>query len=303
MAGLLQVPCALRKESAAVALVELAERQWGVVGVAQLKRAGFTDTRITRWTQAGRLHRLHHGIYAVGHRALGVEGRLFAALLYAGPDALLSHATAAWWWMLWERTPVRIHVSAAGRRPSTRTVRVHHPRHLDGTRHRGLPVTTPARTLLDLAAVSSGADLRKAIAEAEYRRLVDLSEVEAEARCGRPGSAALRSALIAHRPQLAHTRSVLEERFLALCDARGIPLPQVNVRVAALLVDALWAQERLIVELDGHAAHATPTAVERDRRRELKLRAGGYRVLRYTWAQVTKHPELVAADLQAALRR
>jgi very-short-patch-repair endonuclease len=109
-------------------------------------------------------------------------------------------------------------------------------------------------------------------------------------------------ALARHRPELARTLSVLEERFLALCEQRGdIPIPEVNVRLCGLMVDALWRRERLIVELDGRSGHSTVAAMERDRGRELTLRSAGYSVLRYTWQQVTQQPERVAADLRAAL--
>lgn len=257
----------------------------------------------TRWVDGGRLHRLHRGVYAVGHGALSVEGRLVAALLYAGPGAMLSHVTAAWWWGIWGAEPRVIHVSTDRRRKSTTDVRVHGQRVVERTRHRHLPVTTVTQVLLDLAAVAGPRDLRKALADVEYQGLVDLASVEAETGRGRPGSAALREALAGHRPQLAHTLSVLEERFLELCEAHRIPLPQVNVKVAGMMVDALWSAERLIVELDGHRAHATARAVERDRRRELKLRAAGYVVLRYTWGQVTESPDLVADDVKRALCR
>ena len=147
-----------------------------------------------------------------------------------------------------------------------------------------------------------GAVLRRTRrAEAEYRGLVDLERVEAEAGRGRPGSAALRAALARHRPQLAHTLSPLEDRFVDFCDAERIPLPEVNRKVVGLMVDALWPSERVIVELDGGAAHGSPVAIERDRRRELTLRARGYVVLRYAWGQITEQPGLVAADLRAAL--
>ena len=285
------------------AIVRLAERQWGVVAVTQLRRAGIGRMTTTRWVDGGRLHRLHRGVYAVGHRALSVEGRLVAALLYAGPGAMLSHVTAAWWWGIWGAEPRVIHVSTDRRRKSTTDVRVHGQRVVERTRHRHLPVTTVTQVLLDLAAVAGPNDLRKALADVEYQGLVDLASVEAETGRGRPGSAALREALAGHRPQLAHTLSVLEERFLELCEAHRIPLPQVNVKVAGMMVDALWSAERLIVELDGHRAHATARAVERDRRRELKLRAAGYVVLRYTWGQVTESPDLVADDVKRALCR
>ena len=159
--------------------------------------------------------------------------------------------------------------------------------------HKRLPITKIPRTLLDVAASVPASNLRRALAEAEYRRLVTLDEIHDALRRGHPGSAALRRALAHHQPQLAHTRSQLEEDFLAVCERYALPLPEVNVIVAGLMVDALWREHGVIVELDGHAAHGTPAAAERDRRRELTLRAAGYVVLRYTWWQITRHPELV----------
>lgn len=303
MAELQRIPIAQREESAIVQVAALAERQSGVVACAQLKRIGFSDARIGRWLRAGRLHRVHHGVYAVGHRALSARGRLVGGLLYAGPGAMLSHVTSAWWTGIWGGEPRTIHVSTPRRCRSTPGVRVHAQRRLERTRHRGLPVTTVAQTMLDVAAVTRPREVRRALAEAVYQGLVDLEDLEAVAGRGRPGSAALRAAMDGHRPRLAHTLSVLEERFLDLCTAHGIPLPLVNVKVAGVMVDALWPDDRVIVELDGHRTHATPAAVERDRSRELTLRAAGYLVLRYTWRQVTRRPDVVAADLRAALGR
>ncbi len=215
---------------------------------------------------------------------------------------MLSHATAAGWCQLWGAEPKRIHVSVAGERRPTREVAVHGRRpRLEGVTHRRLPVTPVAQTLLDLAAVASPDALRRALAEAEYCRLVDLDALGALAERGVPGSAALRAALARHRPELALTRSILEERFVALCESGNVPMPRVNAGTCGLTVDALWERERVVVELDGHAAHATVTAIERDRRRELRLRAAGYAVLRYTWHQITHQPRLVTADLRRAL--
>lgn len=118
---------------------------------------------------------------------------------------------------------------------------------------------------------------------------------------GNPGSARLRRALAHHQPRLADTRSRLEERFLGLCEAYALPTPEVNPIVDGLMVDMLWGRQAVVVELDGHAAHGTPAAMERDRRRDLQLRANGYLVLRYTWQQVTREAASVAADLRAAI--
>jgi predicted transcriptional regulator of viral defense system len=280
---------------------DVAERQWGVISRSQLLACGLSEARVARWIETGRLQRIHPSVYAFGHRALKIEGMLQAALLYAGPRAVLSHTTAAWWWQLIPAEPARIHVSSADRHRSLRNVRVHRPRRPQRVLHRGLPVTTVARTMLDLAAVLPFPQLRRAVAEAEYLRLLDLRKVEQILGRGRPGSSALRRALEDFNPDLALTLSVLEERFIELCESNGIPLPEVNEKVQGFTVDALWRERNLIVELDGHRAHATPTAIERDRHRELALRASGYRVLRYTWKQVTSQPDLVASDLRRAL--
>ena len=260
-----------------------------------------SGSAISRARMAGRLHRVHPGVYAVGHSALTIEGRFAAALLYLGPGAALSHATAAWWWGLLAAEPFSIQVSVPRRRNPIRGVKIHQPRNLDRVFHRRLPVTPIPRTLLAVASLVPVRALRRALAEAEYLRLVDLDEVAAVLRRGQPGSAALRAALRGHRPELARTRSALEERFLELCESFAIPIPEINVRVCGLEVDALWRDGRLVVELDGGAAHGKPAAIARDRRRELALREGSFQVQRYSWPPVTEEPERVAADVLAAL--
>ncbi|HEY7151080.1 MAG TPA: type IV toxin-antitoxin system AbiEi family antitoxin domain-containing protein [Solirubrobacterales bacterium] len=284
-----------------LSVTRLAERQWGIVSRPQLLRCGLSEARIGRWTEDGRLFRVHRGVYALGHRPLSPESHLAAALLHAGPGAALSHETGAWWWQVTRRRPPRIHVSTPTRASSVDRVSVHRPRILERTWHRGMPVAPVARTLLDIAQRVPFEELRKALAEAEYLRLVDLDTVQAMLKPGQPGSAALRKALRRHLPRLARTLSVLEERFLELCEARGVPLPEVNAIVGGLMVDCLWPARRLIVELDGYAGHAGRAAVERDRKRDLDLRAAGYLVLRYTWQQVTELPRAVVDDLRRAL--
>jgi predicted transcriptional regulator of viral defense system len=291
----------VRIRNATVAISQLAERQCGVVSRRQLKGFGLGDATLTRWLKAGRLHRVHPGVYAVGHRALSEKGRLAAALLYAGPGAALSHETGAWWLALTKDRPTQLAVSVPRRRRSLRGLRIHHPRHLDRIWHRGLPVTSPARTLLDLAACARRAELRRALAEAFYLRLVTVASVEAVLIRGHPGSGALREALAAHTPQLARTRSVLEERFLELCERYAIPAPEMNVRIEGLMVDAVWRRQRVIVELDGQQAHGDVVAIDRDRARELTLRAAGWLVHRYSWRQITQEGESVAGDLHSVL--
>jgi len=142
-----------RAQSAQARISQLAGRQSGVVARSQLERCGLSGSAISRWAAQGRLHRIHRGIYAVGHPRLYDRGRATAALLYAGPGAALSHQTAGWWWRMIEATPRRIHVVSRRRCPSLSAVSVHPRRNRDRVHHDGLPVTTPSQTLLDLASI------------------------------------------------------------------------------------------------------------------------------------------------------
>jgi very-short-patch-repair endonuclease len=274
-----------------------AGRQWGVIGAGQLRDFGFNTNAIDRWVAAGKLYPKHPGVYTLGHTSVPIEGEMLAAILHAGPGSVLSHATAAWWWGLITDKPSLIDVSTPTRARSTDGVRVHHPRTLDATTHRRFPITTVARTLLDYAAGATVDEVRQALAEAEYRRLLKRPEVEQYLARGRRGAKRLKQALARHQPRLALTRSDLERRFLALCERAGIPLPQVNRQVSRMRIDVVWPQHRIAVELDGYEGHHTPAQMERDRRRELQARMRGYIVVRYTWSQVVLEPDLVLADL------
>jgi hypothetical protein len=249
------------------------------------------------------LVRLFSGVYAVGHGSLQVEGRLLAALFYAGPGAALSHTTAGWWWGALDVAPRVVHLSAPVGRAPVAGLRIHDPRKVERVVHNRLPVTPVPRTLLDLAATVTFDDVRRAVAEADHQSVLEPTAVRAVLGPGRPGSAALRRALALHLPELARAASVLEERFLLLVEAAALPMPEVNVGVGRFKVDALWRAEHVIVELDGHRTHAEPAAAERDRQRDLELRRAGFVILRYTWQQVTRQPELVTADLRAELAR
>jgi very-short-patch-repair endonuclease len=244
---------------------------------------------------------MHPGVYALGHSALSLWGRLSAALLYGGDQAVLSHTTAAWLWSLIETEPRRIHLTVPGRRLSLPDVRVHRSRGIEVTQCDGFPVTSVGRTLLDLAAVLSLRELRRALAEADYCGLLAAEEVRAMCRPGRQGSRALRRALKTHIPELAETLSVLEERFLALCQEARLPIPEANAKVGGMRVDALWADQRVIAELDGAAAHGGWSRASRDREREMVLRGMDFRVVRYTWKQVTERSREVVTDLRRLL--
>jgi predicted transcriptional regulator of viral defense system len=296
-----QIAAHIRPESAAERIARLADRQHGVVSRAQLRAVGLAGSAITRWVKSGRVHRVHPHVYALGHSALSLDGRLTAALLYGGDQAVLSHTTAAWIWSLVDTEPRQIHLTARDRRRSLSDVRIHRARTIDRARCRGYPVTTVAKTLLDLAAILSFRQVRRALAQADYRGLLDPEEIAAVLGRGRRGSRALREAAATHLPELAQTLSVLEERFLELCEVAGVPLPEVNAKVGRMRVDAVWRARRVAVELDGAAAHRRWAAIKRDRQRELVLRAQGFAVARYTWEQVTNQPAEVATDLRRLL--
>jgi very-short-patch-repair endonuclease/predicted transcriptional regulator of viral defense system len=284
------------------ALAELAARQHGVVSLAQLEAVGLGARGAQQRATRGRLHRIHLGVYAVGHAVLGADGRRMAAVLACGPEAVLSHRSAAAAWGLRPSDRARHEVSTPQRgRRSLPGIEVHGVRtlaHDDVTELRGIPMTTVARTLVDLAAVLPTPALERALREAEVLRVLDARAVLAAAR-NRRGTARLRRVLA--EPDPGPTRSALEERFLALCRRRGLPPPRLNVLVGRLEVDALWPAERLIVELDGAAVHATRRAFDADRRRDAALVAAGYAVLRLTWLRVVYEADVVADEVRRAL--
>jgi very-short-patch-repair endonuclease len=164
--------------------------------------------------------------------------------------------------------------------------------------HKGLPVARPAQTLLDMASDLRFNQLRRALAEAEYQKLVTVDDVKGVLGRGKPGSAALRAALESHLPHLAQTRSHMEEVFAHLCDSHFHTQPRLNARIAGYIVDATWPAQKVVVEIDGRTAHSTARTIENDHRRDLDLRAAGSTVLRYTWRQLMQEPELVIADLR-----
>lgn len=288
-------------------LAELAARQHGVVARRQLLAIGLTGRAIERRIEAGRLHQLHRGVYAVGHRAISREGRWLAAVLASGEDAVLGRRSAAALWEIRTGGGARTEVVVAGaRRPRPGIAPYRSALAGDEvTAHRGIPVTTPARTLLDLAAVLAPARLERAVARAEVLRLADAVSLPVllERHSRRPGAAALRAILAAGAP--AVTRSELEERFLAFLAGEGLPRPRTNVWMTVgahgIELDCLWPRQRLVVELDGYAVHGTRAAFEADRERDRALQAAGFRVLRVTWRQLHDAPARLAADLARLL--
>jgi very-short-patch-repair endonuclease len=265
---------------------------------------GAIDVRLA----AGRLHRLHRGVYAVGHQVLADEGRWMAAVLAGGAGAALSHKAAAALWSIRPTQSPGIEVTIPRKVGSRPGLRFHHS-YLPAdevTVHAGIPVTTVPRTLFDLAAVVPAGQLRRAVNEAELRRLWDpLSLADLLARHPRrPGAAAIRAAL---RVGARITRSELEDRFLDFLRRTRLPAPATNVPLWLgsrwIEADCVWRQQRLVVELDGYATHRTRAAYESDRARDRALTAAGWRVVRVTWRQLHEEPAALARDLRAALGR
>jgi very-short-patch-repair endonuclease/predicted transcriptional regulator of viral defense system len=289
-------------------LAELAARQHGVVARPQLMALGLRPAAITRRLAAGRLHPVHAGVYAVGHPVLGVHGRFTAAVLACGRGAALGYASAAVLWNL-QRTssgPAHVVVPVAGGRRRA-GVRVHrHPGLTPGevTTRAGIPVTTPARTLLDLAATVPDRQLKHALDQAEIQELTDYPALDALARAHarHRGATRLRKLLDTYEAGTARTRSGLEIALLELCERHGLPRPLVNEEiVTGLTVDFVFAAERVAVEADSWQWHRGRAAFERDRERDAILATEGYRALRFTDRQIENDPATVARALRAAL--
>ena len=273
----------------------LAGRQHGVVGRAQLTALGLTRTEIGGRVRRGRLHRVHKGVYAVGHLALSRNGRFMAAVLACGEGAALSHFSAAVLWGILDDLDGPIHVTVEGNRVC-RGVVVHRSP-LDGERLRrdGIVVTTVGRTLVDLAdVVKRRRTLERAFDEAEY---LGLDWHGAAPIHGRRGTGLLTSVLAVHEPGTTRTLSELEERFLAFCEKHGFPRPEVNVSIEGYLCDFAWREQRVIVETDGRRAHGTRGARERDPVRDADLQIAGWRVMRISSMRLFEEPEAVRDQL------
>ncbi len=292
-------------------IAKLAERQHGVVARRQLVALGAGRRAIEGRLRLGRLHRLHHGVYAVGHRALTRRSRWAAAVLAGGPGAVLSHRAAAALWGIRETSSGSIEITVTSKSRSRGAIRRHFaelPADEVTTRH-GIPVTTVPRTLLDLAATESADLVESAMRRAEYLRLDDrLSLPDLLARYPRRrGARAIRVCLARRAERTGHTRSPLEERFLSFLDRHRLPRPQLNAWInlggRSVQVDCLWPERRQIVELDGFRAHGTKAAFREDRARDRLLRVAGYEVTRIAWAQLEREPEELARDLRTLLAK
>jgi very-short-patch-repair endonuclease len=291
-------------------VAHLAARQHGVVAYRQLMTMGLSRNAVARRVESARLHRIHQGVYAVGYRRLTSEGRWLAAVMACGRGAVLSHLDAAALWKVYKGEGARIHVTTKNRSgQAIPGLWIHRARRLDAediTAKAGIPVTTVARTLVDLTDVLGPDRILRAMREADYLRLLDLDALNAAVQRGRgrKGIKVLKEALALHTPGQI-VRDELEHRFAEVVRAAGLPPPDTNVKVQTrrrrYTVDCLWREQRVAVELDGRAAHARTLAFESDRRKDAALSAMGLHPLRFTWYRVTHEPEEVTAELEATL--
>ena len=297
---------ALTTQASSRELWALAERQHGVVTRRQLQALGFTPKAIRHRLASGRLHRIGRAVYAVGRPGLTRHGRWMAAVLTCGPEAALSHESAAALWGMRDREGARVEVSVPVRcDPRQPGIVVHRradflARHC--TRRAGIPVTTPVCTLVDLATRIDRAELEAAVNEADKRALTDPEALRAALdRLGRrPGVAALRRTL--DRRTFTLTDSQLERRFLPLATEAGLGRPQTGRRVNGFKVDFYWPHLALVVETDGLRYHRTPAQQARDRLRDQAHAAAGLTPLRFTHAQVALEERHVQATLATVAR-
>jgi very-short-patch-repair endonuclease len=293
------------------AIARLAGRQFGVVARTQLLQLGIGEDAIQHRLDRHRLHLLHKGAYAVGHRVIPREGRWTAAVLVSGSSAVLSHYSAAAHWVIRPSSRSTIDVTVPHRSRSWAHIR----RHVsevppdERTVEEGIPVTSVPRTIFDLAATEDVDVIVSMLREAEYRNLWDRLSLWdlLERYPGKRGSRKVRVALERLKEEPAgRKRSRLEERFSPFLRLYHLPLPRYNAWTQAgdkrYQVDCHWHGTNEIVELDGWAGHKGRIAFREDRARDRRLRVAGYSVTHLTWNQLDDEPEAIAADLRALLR-
>jgi very-short-patch-repair endonuclease len=266
-------------------VAEIASDQHGVISAAQLRSAGFSRAAMAKPAQAGRLHRLHRGVYAVGHPRVTFEGRCIAAVLAHGEHAVVSHRSAAALWGILQphSGPIDVTTPGNGGRKKRPGIRVHRSHSLIAgvtTRRQDIVVTKATRTLQDLHRTVPQPVYRGAVRRALDLRLISSGQLQSDEDL---------------------TRGELERLFRSICRRHRLPRPEVNARVDRFEVDFLWRDRGLIVETDGFRHHGDRSAFERDRARDAHLQSLGFRVLRFTHRQLTNERSSVLAALRALL--
>jgi very-short-patch-repair endonuclease len=271
-------------------IARIASRQHGVITRTQLLSAGILPSGITDRVRASRLHRIHRGVYAVGHRGLSKEARWMAAVLACGDGAALSHRSAATLWGFapkpkgrWDELTPEVTVPGHGGRARRGGIRIYRSSTLLPS-HRAIreaiPVTKPARTLADLRRTTSTREWKAALREAEYLRLPLDGLFDTDG-----------------------TRSEPEAMFLGVCRSYRLPAPEVNARLGPYTVDFLWRTQRLIVEVDAYRTHGGRMMFHSDRRRDAWLTRAGWQVLRVTDEWMGQAPAEMAETIRALLQQ
>jgi hypothetical protein len=292
------------------AIAEIAARQHGVVALWQLRGLGLTASAVRMRVRDGRLHRVHRGVYSVGHSLLSMNGRRMAAVLALGPTAVASHRMAGALHAIVNSSALELPVPGRGSRAVPGVV-VHRTRRLhadDLTAIDGIPSTSLARTLIDYAERATHRQVERACEQASIARAYDQRSIDAaiERQPTRRGSKRLVAVVAAFRPGTTPTRNDVEEALLAICDRIGAERPLVNSWIpfddgGGASPDFLWPSPKRIVEVDGFETHGTRGAFESDRERDRKLKLMGYDVIRFTWRDVMFRPQQVARELAAFL--
>jgi hypothetical protein len=276
--------------------------------------AGLTTSAVRKRIQAGRLHRIHRGVYAVGHDRLTAHGRIMAAVLAYGPDAVASHRAAGRILGLREDNRAKVDISvprgSVRQRPGIDAHASLTLRPKDITTAHAIPCTTVPRTLLDLADVVPRRQLERAVEQAQVMRVFDLRELEEvlDHANGRRGARVLRDVLAELQDEPGLTANDLEDHFLGVSRAAGLSRPAVNQWVTLdegppIRADFLWSRQRLIVEIDGWGSHRTRHGFERERLRDQRARLAGWDVLRFTRRQAINERARMTETVLAMLAR
>jgi predicted transcriptional regulator of viral defense system/very-short-patch-repair endonuclease len=284
----------------------LAARQHGVVSTKQLEGLGYGKNSVAKAAKVGRLHRVHRGVYVVGHHRLTWHVRCMAAVLAASPS-VASHLSAGWLWGLLQTRPGTLHVTCRRSRHADRPFVTHTAdlARVDLTRRDGIPVTSLARTILDLAADSRQRTVARYIRQADDDKTFDLRAMEdllARTK-GHRGQAKVRAALEIYDETPAFTRSDIEKRFLEVVREAGLPAPSMNRFVEGYEIDAWWESERFGVELDIYETHGSRLSFEEDRERDDELLHAGIETTRVTGPRLAREPDAVVESVRRHLKR
>ena len=289
-----------------VAIAALAGRQHGVIALGELKGLGLGESGIRHRVARGALHRLHRGVFSVGHPLVSIDGRRMAAVLACGLGALASYRMAGALHAILRSLALEVTIPGRGSR-SVPGVLIHRTRRLDAddvTVIDNIPCTSLARTFLDYAELATPRQLERACEQAEIQRIYDQRAIDRaiERNPGRRGARRLLAVTAGFRPGTTPTRNDLEEAMLAICERIGAPRPLVNGWIpfpegGGAEPDFLWPGPKRIVEVDGYETHGTRHAFESDRARDRRLKLLGYEVIRFTWRKVLLRPERVGREL------